>query len=49
MVIENQQFRGSFCLSVYCMINGFKNHLLKLKKVKKDERIRIIDGFECLL
>ena len=32
------------------MKNGFKNHLLKLKKRKKKmNKIRIFDGFECLL
>jgi len=34
----------------YCMKNGVKNHLLKLKKrQKKMNKIRIFDGFECLL
>ena len=32
------------------MKNGVKNHLLKLKKrQKKMNKIRIFDGFECLL
>ena len=36
----------------HCMKNGVKNHLLKLKnvkKLKKMNKIRIFDGLECLL